>query len=86
MASFTKEFGTWANFVPAWQQLELMWDRRLLTFGLGEQIDLVDGLVGRFAEVLELIHCDGSLCCRRCHDNNLAARSPQGPGRSCTAP
>jgi len=29
----------------AWQQLELLWDRRLLTFGLGEQIDLVDGIL-----------------------------------------
>jgi len=29
----------------AWQQMELLWDQKLLTFGLGEQIDLVDGAV-----------------------------------------
>lgn len=29
----------------AWQQIELLWDQRLLSFGLGEQIDLVDGAV-----------------------------------------
>jgi hypothetical protein len=28
----------------AWQQMEMLWDRRLLTFGLGEQIDIIDGL------------------------------------------
>jgi len=27
-----------------WQQLELVWDRRLLTFGFGEQLELVEGL------------------------------------------
>jgi hypothetical protein len=26
-----------------WQQIEQLWDRRLLTFGLAEQVDLVDG-------------------------------------------
>jgi len=39
----------------AWQQLELMWDRRLLTFGLGEQIDLVDGLVEAYRRVVRSI-------------------------------
>jgi len=39
----------------AWQQLELMWDRRLLTFGLGEQIDLVDGLVEAYHAVVRKI-------------------------------
>jgi len=39
----------------AWQQLELMWDRRLLTFGLGEQIDLVDGLVEAYHRVVRSI-------------------------------
>jgi transglutaminase-like putative cysteine protease len=29
----------------AWQQMELLWDQKLLTFGLGEQVDLVDGVV-----------------------------------------
>ncbi len=28
----------------AWQQMELLWDQKLLTFGLGEQVDLVDGV------------------------------------------
>jgi transglutaminase-like putative cysteine protease len=32
----------------AWQQLELVWDRKLLTFGFGDQIDLVDDLVEAF--------------------------------------
>ncbi len=39
----------------AWQQLELMWDRRLLTFGLGEQIDLVDGLAELYHGVVRKI-------------------------------
>ncbi|MEE4272988.1 MAG: transglutaminaseTgpA domain-containing protein [Thermoanaerobaculales bacterium] len=26
----------------AWQQLELLWDQKLLTFGLGEQLDLIE--------------------------------------------
>jgi len=38
-----------------WQQLELMWDRRLLTFGLGEQIDLVDGLVEAYHRMTRMI-------------------------------
>lgn len=38
-----------------WQQLELMWDRRLLTFGLGEQIDLIDGLVETYQRVVRMI-------------------------------
>jgi len=38
-----------------WQQLELLWDRRLLTFGLGEQIDLVDGLLGTVRRMAELV-------------------------------
>jgi hypothetical protein len=38
-----------------WQQLELMWDRRLLTFGLGEQIDLVDGLVDAYHRMTRMI-------------------------------
>ena len=36
----------------AWQQLELLWDRRLLTFGLGEQIDLVDGLIEAYRHLV----------------------------------
>ncbi len=39
----------------AWQQLELMWDRRLLTFGLGEQIDLVDGLIETYHRVARAV-------------------------------
>ncbi len=35
----------------AWQQLELVWDRKLLTFGFGDQIDLVDDLVEAFHRV-----------------------------------
>jgi len=31
-----------------WQQLELVWDRKLLTFGFGDQIDLVDDLIEAF--------------------------------------
>jgi transglutaminase-like putative cysteine protease len=38
-----------------WQQLELLWDRRLLTFGLGEQIDLVDGAITAAHRVGELL-------------------------------
>ena len=30
----------------SWQQLEQLWDSRLLTFGLAEQVDLVDGVTG----------------------------------------
>lgn len=32
----------------AWQQLELFWDRKLLSFGFGDQIDLIDDLVEAF--------------------------------------
>jgi len=39
----------------AWQQLELLWDRRLLTFGLGEQIDLIDGLSAAMARARGLV-------------------------------
>jgi len=39
----------------AWQQLELLWDRRLLTFGLGEQIDLVDGMMEAYHAVVRKI-------------------------------
>ena len=35
----------------AWQQLELFWDRKLLTFGFGDQVDLVDDLVEAFHRV-----------------------------------
>lgn len=28
----------------AWQRLELLWDQKLLTFGLGEQLDMVEGV------------------------------------------
>jgi transglutaminase-like putative cysteine protease len=41
-----------------WQQLELLWDRRMLTFGFGDQIDLVDGLV-------DAAHRAGALLRRR---------------------
>jgi hypothetical protein len=40
----------------AWQQLELLWDQRLLTFGLGEQIDLVDGAIELLHRIPELLH------------------------------
>ncbi len=39
----------------AWQQLELLWDRRLLSFGLGEQIDLIDGLVETLHRIMESV-------------------------------
>ncbi|HSL18248.1 MAG TPA: transglutaminaseTgpA domain-containing protein [Methylomirabilota bacterium] len=39
----------------AWQQLELYWDRRLLTFGLGEQIELVEGLGAALQRGLETV-------------------------------
>jgi len=32
----------------AWQQIELFWDRKLLTFGFGDQIDLIDDLIEAF--------------------------------------
>jgi hypothetical protein len=32
----------------AWQQIEMFWDRKLLTFGFGDQVDLVDDLVEAF--------------------------------------
>jgi len=32
----------------AWQQLELFWDGKMLTFGFGDQIDLIDDLVEAF--------------------------------------
>lgn len=38
-----------------WQQAELLWDQKLLTFGLGEQLDLVEGLVEWIRAVPELI-------------------------------
>lgn len=31
-----------------WQQLEMFWDRKLLSFGFGDQIDLIDDLVEAF--------------------------------------
>jgi hypothetical protein len=39
----------------AWQQLELLWDQKLLTFGLGEQMDLVEGLVEAWRRVVEMV-------------------------------
>jgi transglutaminase-like putative cysteine protease len=39
----------------AWQQLELFWDRKLLTFGFGDQVDLVDDLVEAFHRAARLI-------------------------------
>lgn len=38
-----------------WQQAELLWDQKLLTFGLGEQLDLVEGLVEWIRAIPELI-------------------------------
>jgi len=38
-----------------WQQLELFWDRRLLTFGFGDQVDLVDDLMEAFHRAVRLI-------------------------------
>jgi len=35
----------WERIRWAWQQAELLWDQKLLTFGLGEQLDLIEGLV-----------------------------------------
>jgi len=35
----------------AWQQIELFWDRKMLTFGFGDQIDLIDDLVEAFHRV-----------------------------------
>ncbi len=35
----------------AWQQLELFWDRKMLTFGFGDQIDLIDDLIEAFHRV-----------------------------------
>jgi hypothetical protein len=32
----------------AWQRLERLWDQRLLTFGLGEQLDLLEGITAVF--------------------------------------
>lgn len=37
-----------------WQRLELVWDQRLLSFGLGEQIDLVDGALEALRRAVEL--------------------------------
>jgi transglutaminase-like putative cysteine protease len=37
-----------------WQRLELVWDQRLLSFGLGEQIELVDGAVEGLRRAAEL--------------------------------
>jgi transglutaminase-like putative cysteine protease len=39
----------------AWQQAELWWDRRLLTFGLGEQVDLVDGALAGVRELVRRV-------------------------------
>jgi transglutaminase-like putative cysteine protease len=38
-----------------WQQAELWWDRRLLTFGLGEQIEIVEGLSGMLHRSVEVL-------------------------------
>ena len=38
-----------------WQQAELLWDQKLLTFGLGEQLDLVEGFVEWIRAIPELV-------------------------------
>jgi transglutaminase-like putative cysteine protease len=38
-----------------WQQIELFWDRKLLTFGFGDQVDLVDDLVEAYHRVARSI-------------------------------
>jgi len=45
----------WERISWAWQQAELLWDRKLLTFGLGEQLDIVEGLVEWVRSVPALI-------------------------------
>ena len=45
----------WERVRWAWQQAELLWDQKLLTFGLGEQLDLVEGFVEWVRRVPTLI-------------------------------
>ena len=45
----------WERVRWAWQQAELLWDQKLLTFGLGEQLDLVEGFVEWIRSIPDLI-------------------------------
>jgi transglutaminase-like putative cysteine protease len=45
----------WERARWAWQRAELLWDQKLLTFGLGEQLDLVEGFVEWIRAIPELM-------------------------------
>jgi hypothetical protein len=45
----------WERVRWAWQQAELLWDQKLLTFGLGEQLDLVEGFIEQVRRIPTLI-------------------------------